>query len=137
MIISLVRTTTSDEGSFGELFDEDGEFVCFTGELPWRDNRRMVSCIPEGEYALQRWNSAKFPNTLHVMDVPSRSAILIHSANYCGDTTKGYKTHLNGCIAPGRLLGRLGGQNAILASKPALRKVVAMVPTKLMVEERF
>ena len=48
-------------GTNGALF-VNGRFICFTIELPWRENRRNVSCIPEGRYELQPRISKKFGN---------------------------------------------------------------------------
>lgn len=69
-----------------------GEQV-FTLEKPWLNNQTYVSCIPEGEYQLGPWNSERFPNVWQVRDVPGRTAILIHAANWADQ--------IEGCIAPG------------------------------------
>lgn len=71
----------------------DGEKVCHTIELPWLDNRRQVSCIPEGTYRLEKRTSAKYGRHILVRGVPGRSLILLHPANNA-------KTELRGCIAP-------------------------------------
>lgn len=68
-------------------------FLCFTIELPWRENRRMISCIPEGLYQLALRFSERHRYHLQVKKVPGRSLILIHKAN---DALK----ELKGCIAP-------------------------------------
>jgi hypothetical protein len=56
-------------------------------------NQKRISCIPEGEYILQKRFSAKFKWHLHLMNVPGRDLILIHPANDA-------KKELLGCIAP-------------------------------------
>ena len=33
-------------GTNGLLYDEMGELLCFTIELPWKNNERRESCIP-------------------------------------------------------------------------------------------
>lgn len=68
-------------------------FECKTMELPWRDNRRNVSCIPPGAYEVRKHLSPKFGRSFHVLNVPGRSEILIHPGNYNRDTL--------GCILPG------------------------------------
>ena len=133
--IRLIRDTTSDQGTFGKIYlEETGEYLSESLELPDRDNMSNKSCILPGDYKLTPWNSRKFPRTLYVHNTPGRSAILIHSANFAGNTDKGLKTHLLGCIAPGNRRGVLEGQQAILASRPALRRIVALKPNRLIVE---
>lgn len=95
---TLTRLQTTDEGTFGVL--TFGQQSLRTVELPWRGNQRQVSCIPPGTYSCRRVRSPRFGQVYHVQNVPGRSAILIHSANFAGDTQKGYVTQLQGCIAP-------------------------------------
>jgi len=56
-----------------------------------------------------------------VSEVPGRSGIRIHPANLMGDRSKGYKSHLYGCIALGKKLGAIKDQKAVLISRPAVR----------------
>lgn len=80
------------EGTQGTL-EWNGTLVCYTIELPWLQNQKRVSCIPEGEYVLQMRYSPKFKWHLHLENVPRRGLILIHHANDA-------KKELLGCIAP-------------------------------------
>ncbi|MBD8084555.1 DUF5675 family protein [Chryseobacterium caseinilyticum] len=80
------------EGTNGQLF-VDGDHLCFTIELPWRNNRRRVSCIPEGTYRLVKRFSKRFSWHLMLENVRGRSLILIHPANNAVE-------ELSGCIAP-------------------------------------
>lgn len=77
------------EGTNGEL----KLMVCNTIELPWLQNQRSVSCIPEGRYELKMRTTAKRGQHLLVLNVKGRDGILIHPAN---DAMK----ELHGCIAP-------------------------------------
>lgn len=71
-----------------------GEFSCKTLELPWKNNEKSVSCIPDGEYICKWTYSPAFDRYLYeVKDVPNRSGIRIHPANYI--------KQLRGCIALG------------------------------------
>jgi len=79
-------------GTNGTLYLGDRP-LCHTIELPWRDNQRQVSCIPEGRYRLYRHEFPTQGDQLGIADVPGRSAILIHAAN---DALR----ELRGCIAP-------------------------------------
>ncbi|MEQ8472547.1 MAG: DUF5675 family protein [Marinoscillum sp.] len=81
-----------DNGTNGKLYH--GEFLaCYTIELPWLQNRRNVSCIPEGTYHILKRHTKERGDHLHVIDVPGRSGILIHPANNA-------LKELKGCIAP-------------------------------------
>jgi hypothetical protein len=91
MELELLRTYYPD-GTNGEI-RHAGISICHTIELPWLQNRRNVSCIPEGRYALRKRFTPKHGLHVFVVDVPGRSGILIHPANDA-------KTELRGCIAP-------------------------------------
>ncbi|UNY97906.1 DUF5675 family protein [Zhouia spongiae] len=80
------------EGTQGALYF-NGNFVCFMIELPWKDNIRNISCIPDGLYPLQLRTTHRFGPHLQVCNVPDRDAILIHPAN---DALE----ELKGCLAP-------------------------------------
>lgn len=119
--VILQRKESSDHGTFGKIFV--GEHVFFTGELPWRENRANVSCIPAGVYQCYWTPSPAFRRKLYIVsDVKNRSGVRMHSANLMGDREKGFLSQLNGCISLGEKLGFLDGQKALLLSMPAMRK---------------
>ena len=73
------------KATFGLLTLAD--FNCVTLELPWKDNKRDISCIPTGEYPLaERKYFAKGYQAIHVKDVPDRGHILMHIGNSLDDT---------------------------------------------------
>ena len=80
------------EGTNGEITHQH-RTVCACIELPWRDNRRFVSCIPEGRYRLVKRMHPRWGEQLAVANVPGREGILFHPANDA-------LTQLQGCIAP-------------------------------------
>ncbi|GAA5042536.1 hypothetical protein GCM10011506_45140 [Marivirga lumbricoides] len=88
----ILRRDHHPEGTNGNLCDGEQQ-ICSTIELPWRENQRMVSCIPEGRYELVKRYTDKRGWHLLVKNVPNRSGILFHPAN---DALK----ELKGCIAP-------------------------------------
>jgi len=88
----LIERTYYPEGTNGDLYI-DGKLKCHSIELPWENNAHGISCIPEGTYECEKHISEHLGNTLHVMNVPNRDAILIHGANNA-------KKELLGCIAP-------------------------------------
>lgn len=106
MNATLHRSPSTDQGTFGRFVMDDGtEFHSL--ELPWRDNRHGLSCIPPGTYTCKWVKSPKHGECYLVTGVPGRSAIEIHAANYAGDVEKGYRSDLLGCIALGTTVGPL------------------------------
>ena len=84
MELELIRTYFP-EGTNGEIL-LNGKRLCSSIELPWLDNRKLVSCIPEGRYELIIRFSHRFQWHLQLKDVKERGLVLIHPANDC---TKG------------------------------------------------
>lgn len=94
-----------------------GEHICHSIELPWRNNLKRLSCIPEGRYRLIRQQYHKHGDQLGLMNVLNREAILIHAAN---DALK----ELLGCIAP---VTTLTGDGKGSESKKALQALKDVV----------
>lgn len=115
MVLFLNRTYFP-EGTNGKLICE-GKILCYTIELPWKNNEKKVSCIPEGKYFLQKRYSAKYKHHLEIVGVPQRSMILVHPANYA-------LQELQGCIAPVSKICSAGvGSYSRKAFKVVLEKV--------------
>ncbi len=115
MVIVLQRTYFPD-GTNGKL-ECEGKFICSTIELPWMENQKRVSCIPEGKYFIKKRYSKKFQRHLEVLDVKNRSLILFHPANNA-------LQELNGCIAP---VTKLSGPGLGLMSRKAYIKLKELV----------
>lgn len=82
-----------------------------------------MSCIPAGVYRASMVYVPKFKRFCYlVLPTAPRVGILMHAATWMGDTQKGYKTHLQGCIALGEKLGVIEGQKALLFSRPAMSR---------------
>jgi Family of unknown function (DUF5675) len=129
----LTRRESTDQGTCGVL--SFGSEYTFSLELPWRDNRPQLSCIPKGTYTCAIVNSPKFGKVYEVKNVPNRGNVLIHSANVAGDTTLGYDTQLHGCIAPNMKLGLMRNSKGVmqlagLISRPALSKFMSWADSK-------
>lgn len=121
VMIGLLRTY-QPEGTNGEIW-LNGELVCYSIELPWLDNIRNISCIPEGTYSLSKRYSKQFGWHVLVTDVPQRSSILFHPAN---DARK----ELRGCIAPVSQLTGIGkGINSRIAFENLRERVYALLDT--------
>jgi hypothetical protein len=98
-----IERTYYDNGTNGTLYI-NGLKVCHTIELPWHQNKRGISCIPEGTYMLEKRSSPARGKHLQVMHVSNRDLILIHPANDA-------KAELRGCIAPVTVLSAPGRGN--------------------------
>lgn len=122
MLVLCLDRTYLPTGTNGEIRIE-GRYICHTIELPWRDNRRNVSCIPEGCYRLVLYRSRKFGDCLLVKGVPGRHGILIHPANHAA-------TELRGCVAP---VTKLTGEGKGLYSRIALERLEREVMSVLEV----
>ncbi|HEY5962300.1 MAG TPA: DUF5675 family protein [Polyangiaceae bacterium] len=123
--LSLLRGPSTDQGTPGLLLREDGSRIAYSLELPWRENRRMRSCIPPGEYRARYVVTEKRPAGVYLLSgVLGRSSILIHSGNVAGDVDKGLESDVLGCILLGQVRGTRRGQMAVLLSKPAVRAFV-------------
>ena len=88
------------------------EHKIFVLELPNRNNRKLISCIPEREYTCKWVLSPKFGWTYQVTNVPNRGNILIHSGNSMADTY--------GCLLPGMSTDL---DLHVWESKPAVSKI--------------
>ena len=115
-MVLLITRTYFPEGTNGKL-EWEGKFICNTIELPWKENVKRVSCIPEGKYLLQKRYSSKFKWHIEIMNVPNRSSILFHPAN---NAIK----ELNGCIAP---VTKISGAGLGLMSRKAFAKLKTIV----------
>lgn len=115
----LTRSPSTDHGTFGRLVLDDGT-TFYSLELPWRDNNRGISCIPPGTYTCKWIHSPKHGECYQVLNVPDRSMIEIHSANFAGDAALGYVSQLRGCITLGVGIGILENQLVVLNSRHAI-----------------
>ena len=118
MILRLDRTSTGPNGTFGTLTGLDFDFCSL--ELPWVDANGdglgdpQKSCITAGTYECVWQESPRYGWCYEVTNVPERSRILIHPANWA--------SQLLGCIALGKGRGVLNGKPAILQSRAAIKE---------------
>ena len=111
MELALIRTYFP-EGTNSSLL-HGNMLICSCIELPWRENRHGVSCVPEGNYVLVKRYSPHFQWHFELKDVPERDCILIHPANDAA-------LELKGCIAP---VTELVGAGRGLQSRLAFEKL--------------
>lgn len=134
MKATLIRTESTEQGTFGSLL-LGGKFLCFTVELPWKENQRQISCIPAGTYDCEWVYSPKFGYCYAVKNVQHRSSILLHKGNFAGDVSLGYKSNSHGCLLPALKLGRINNQKAGLLSGPAVATIAEVFQQKPFILE--
>ena len=122
----LIRDTFTKESTLGELF-LNGERMCDTLELPWKNNERRISCIPEGEYKvrlrLARESATRDYLHLLVQEVPNRDYILFHRGNSAKDTS--------GCILVGQGSQQDFVQNSTLAMDLLMKEIINLGGEKI------
>ena len=123
-MVLLLQRAYFKQGTNGTLFASDtsfdsaqDRFLCHTIELPWRNNQRNISCIPEGKYEVIPRFSKKFKHHLILKNVANRSFILFHPANDA-------QRDLAGCIAPVTYLSGIGKG---VYSRDAMQKLLSLV----------
>lgn len=119
------------QGTPGTLIADDME--CVTIEREWQNNAPFFSCIPSGQYTLEKHTSAKYGRTWALVNEAigvyhykqpesKRFACLLHSANY------GHQ--LQGCIAPGESFGGHNGHFMVTNSRKTLEKLFGLLDTE-------
>lgn len=121
MNLRLIRDVSDPEVTEGALYGEDGKKICYTLELPWKENKQKISCIPEGIYNYQKIFSSKFGRWVYrIENVPDRDLIDIHNGNTILD--------IEGCILVGNKRGVLTVKGrvypAVLNSQDTLMKLL-------------
>jgi hypothetical protein len=114
--------------TLGSMFI-NGEFACKTMELPWKDNQRSISCIPEGTYKVIKQppkEGRPYPY-FRLPNVPGRSGILIHKISYVSG--------LKGCIGVGMEFSDLNkdGVPDIVRSGEALTMLINKLPDEFTI----
>lgn len=126
MVLSLEITRISDDGkqTLGEFNVIGSDFSGKTMELPYKDNKHFISCIPPGIYVVKKRVSPTYGNHFHIQDVPNRDHVLIHFGNYY--------TNFKGCIGVGKEFKDLNkdGLQDITETKPTLAKLYSIMPNE-------
>ena len=112
----------------GGVYNSEGEkvFEFFTLELPWNDNERNISCIPEGEYLVRKMppTAKRKYEYFWVQDVPGRDSILFHPGNFTRS--------IRGCLLPGEELKDIDkdGITDVTNTTATLKILTALMPDK-------
>lgn len=141
---TVVRVTESLFSPQRGVLLYKGEPWCVTLEDPSNENKKGISCIPEGEYLAKKVfnrslnNGHVIPITFELLDVQNRSGILIHTGNTQLDT--------RGCILLGssfggmhvpRLKEGLFGKEYYDGSNPIMRKLEPAILSSKATFKRF
>lgn len=110
--------------TLGSLYITPGVVQCKTMELPWRDNQRSISCIPEGVYYVIKQppkDDRPYPY-FRFLSVPGRSGILIHRISYVSG--------LKGCIGVGKEFKDMNNDGVpdMIRSSEALNELIELLP---------
>lgn len=121
------------KGDLTVINEDAGEvvFECKTLELPWLNNARNISCIPEGVYKVVPRSSKKYGNHLHVTGVEGRSLILVHWGNFVGsDNPRTGHPDVRGCILVGQDYVDFDGDriDEITNSKNTFKRLMNIAP---------
>ena len=104
-MVTLYRVRKTESEVCG-VWCLEGLPLCFTLELPWRDNHPNESCVPDGSYRLVRVVSTQHGETVCITNVPNRTGILVHCGNKCLDT--------KGCVLVGGEFSEVPSHGVVL-----------------------
>lgn len=123
-----IRRTYKEKQTEGRLYvynERNGVgYSCDTLELPWLDNKKRISCIPEGEYDVIKHVSPKFGECFWILDVPDRSEILFHSGSFYTNTL--------GCVLVGKGFTDINGDGLLdlVHSRDTMKDLLKLLPNK-------
>ena len=122
--IKIIRQFYREKQVESSLFLVDGsrvDFDCCILEPPWLDNQPFISCIPRGIYTGQKRTTKSRGEHLHILNVPGRTWILMHSGVYY--------THTQGCQLPGEYFTDFNsdGLKDVAKSSAALTKLLSLI----------
>lgn len=116
-----LNTLSFDDCTLGRLFIKGKSF--FTLELPWKDNKPSISCIPPGIYKFKkRFSPNKQMLVIELEGVEGRTYIQIHIGNRTAQ--------IEGCILPGTGIKDYNddGIPDVVGSVEAFNKIMELAP---------
>jgi hypothetical protein len=127
-ILSRKYSLNETQGLFLILDGINIVYKCVTIELPDLGNQKNFSCIPEGVYDVEKYDSPTKGNVFHILNVPGRDSILIHKGNY----GTGKKVDTMGCILPGSSFSDINWDDALdaIESTKTMEKLLTILPDK-------
>lgn len=130
---TIIRTY-HPEATTGVMLDSGGQQLCVTLERPWLDNKKQISCIPEGTYSVITFQSPSKGDVWLIQNVLDRDMIEIHACNYV--------EQLLGCIGVGNSLKEnipyrdVMHRYWISNSQATMKFLKKTLPTKFLLELR-
>ena len=122
----VIRDTFTSVSTIGELF-VNGERFCDTLELPYKNNERNISCIPEGQYKVRlrypRESATRDYLHLLIQDVPNRDFVLVHIGNTAQD--------IRGCVLVGLGSQQDSVQNSRMAMELLIKEIINLGGTNI------
>ena len=125
--IWINRVYAHTESVIGVLYANDTQ-LCYTLELPWKDNQNNISCIPVGSYTGTIRTDGNKGWRIELVGVPNRGNVQIHVGNYPSD--------ILGCI----LVGLAWSTNMVTSSDAArlnLKKAYEDAGSPLGIKVKF
>lgn len=122
-MLKITRLEYGENETIGVL-QLAGKVLCWTLELPWKDNKIDISCIPTGKYKCLLATYKDKGERWLVQGVSERDAIFVHEGNV--------HSEIKGCILLGSGIGYLSDDRAVLGSRNAIYEL--MVKTKGLTE---
>jgi len=108
-LVEIKRIASNEAGTYGVIIVNKKHLFCSL-ELGFNSNKKNISRIPAGTYDLRKRRTGKYANHYELLNVPSRSGIIIHSGNT--------KEDVRGCI----LIGERFYEKGVLDSIKALKR---------------
>jgi len=130
--VIINRDKITDKYALGHCYIDLGNgeknYIGTSLERGWNDNKKRISCIPDGSYTLRLEYSKKFKKKLwEIYNVKNRSECKFHAANYW--------YQLNGCISLGekRIDINNDGHLDVTKSKKTMSKFHKMLKNSINV----
>lgn len=125
--LKLIRDRLGKVDTTGQLYDAQGNFVCYVLEDLVRAGPKVYAqtAIPAGTYRIQITRSPRFARDLPLLlDVPGFTGIRIHPGNDRDDT--------EGCLLPGLARQQLpDGSQRVTQSRDAFARLLLLLRREL------
>lgn len=128
LITRIRQDDTTQTLSHGIVYDGIKKIFEFSVlEPPWKENKNRISCIPDGKYWVEKYNSPTFGEVFLFSNVKGRSMIEMHSGNFYDNTL--------GCLLPGAGFTDIDkdGYLDVHSSKKTIERLMELMPDKFTI----
>jgi hypothetical protein len=108
--IWINRVYAHPQSIVGVLYANNNQ-LCYSLELPWKDNQNNISCVPVGSYRAITRADGNLGWRIELLLVPNRTRVELHVGNYPSNSI--------GCV----LLGMAWAPNSVTSSVAARIKL--------------